>query len=173
MADLDTDWQSIKSISSGIVSWRRKAVPAEDLADDWSDVCDIPKVFYFVIKGFNLKSMAIKQLRYKGQIKKHVTARRIDNVYIGITEKVLWGPDHKVKQEEGRRRYSKENCDLTLEQALCRLNQYREDHLKRHEDDIRHWEESIAKFQAEIDRIKVEDREFAEPITLAEIQADL
>jgi hypothetical protein len=162
MADIDDDWKEIRGIP-------RAAASGEDagLLDSWRDVRNYPEFFYYVVKGVGINYMAIFKIRCMGEFRRD--RRHGGPSYRGIAEKAIWqGPSYRSRPEEQGKQYtySKASCDLTLEEAICRFNEYLRGYLRTSRYNIRRWEESIAELQRSIDVSKRQDAE-AEALDIA------
>jgi len=133
---------------------------AIDVADDWCALRALPRTIYYVDKGLSLQSMAIHMLTCVGERDRPV--RMGGPAFLGIKLDLIWsGARYKTRSEEVGKVYAypKSKCDLTLEAAALRFNQYREAYQKSLRDNITVAEAAFAKQLKELRRLRAEAKE--------------
>lgn len=113
---------------------------AVDVAGDWRILTGVPDFGYKVIKGFSLSYMALWKVRFIGKRSKPSWTRKVSRAWVTYElVECLWkGPDFSEDKQRIRKDgkvvsvflSAIEEFEMTLMGAVCRMEEYRDDHIR-------------------------------------------
>ncbi len=131
--DLEDDWAELrgngKAVPVAVVDTKNE----EELESSWRALKNIPDFVYQAHKGYGIDSMAIYEYHCLGQQELTRMGKVVDCWKVKFSRVIWSGPEAKVPHSYisgGIYATSKTQLDVLLDDAILRLETYREEHLK-------------------------------------------
>lgn len=168
--DLASDWALVKQARTTRTS--ESNGDSEELESSWRTLKNLPDVLYVAREGYGIETMTLFVYRCHGQIQSSKGQRAGTDNWRGSFDRVIWmGSGAEVHPSDGKGTIftmPKDQVDLTLEEAIARLDKFREKHIATFRESRANIESKIADLYADLARC-IKRTTAAETTTMSDV----